>query len=196
MMEKEVGTANEILRAESSGGFNNFKETIYNIIGNSFNWLSTHQGFALILILCILALIIWLILRAKKTAKQLEEEVSNKKIELGKKDALIDEHKNKLEALQKKMDDQQGVVGEALFRTIKTLTGYDKDQLQIFFKFLTEIRGNPLQMAHNKTSTTLQSQQRSEKKSDNSAEEHDAKDKIVPNSGPEKVVDANKNEAK
>jgi hypothetical protein len=36
-MEKEVGTANEILRAESSGGFNNFKETIYNIIGNSFN---------------------------------------------------------------------------------------------------------------------------------------------------------------
>jgi hypothetical protein len=195
-MEKELATANEIVRAESSGGFSNFKETIYNVIGNSFNWLSTHQGFALILILFILVLIIWLILRAKKSAKQLEEEVSNKKSELGKKDALIEDQKNKLESLQKKLDDQQGVVGEALFRTIKTLTGYDKDQLQVFFKFLTEIRGNPLQMAHNQTNTILNSQQRIEEKSDNATEEQDAKDKIAPDTGREDVAEADKNGAK
>ena len=195
-MEKELGTANEIVRAESSGGFNNFKETIYNVIGNSFNWLSTHQGVALILILCILALIFWLVLRAKKSAKQLEEEVSNKKIELGKKDALIDEHKNKLEALQQKMDDQQGVVGEALFRTIKTLTGYDKDQLQIFFKFLTEIKGNPLQMAHNQTNTILNSQQRIEKESKKTPEKDSGKEKGSPGTGREDVAEADKNRAK
>jgi hypothetical protein len=195
-MEKELGTANEIVRAESSGGFYNFKETIYNVLENSFNWLSAHQGLALILILCILVLISWLILRAKKSAKQLEEEVSNKKIELGKKDALIEEQKNKLEALQKKMDDQQGVVGEALFRTIKTLTGYEKDQLQIFFKFLTEIRGNPLQMAHNQTKTILSSQQRPEKESEKSTEKNSGKEKGVPGTGAEEIVEANKNGAK
>ena len=195
-MEKELSTADRIIRAESSGGFNNFKETIYNVLGNSFNWLSTHQGLALILILFILVLIIWLILRAKKSAKQLEEEVSNKKIELGKKDAQIDEHKNKLEALQKKMDDQQGVVGEALFKTIKTLTGYDKDQLQIFFKFLTEIRGNPLQMAHYQTNTILNSQQQLENESEKSTEINSGEEKGAPGTGPEEIVDANKNETK
>jgi hypothetical protein len=94
------------------------------------------------------------------------------------------------------MDDQQGVVGEALFRTIKTLTGYDKDQLQVFFKFLTEIRGNPLQMAHNQTNTILNSQQRIEEKSDNATEEQDAKDKIAPDTGREDVAEADKNGAK
>ena len=195
-MEKELNTANEIVRAETSGGFSNFKETIYNVLGSFFSWLSTHQGLALIFILIVLAIIIWLFLRAKKSAKQLEEEVSSKKTELGKKDALIEEQKTKLAALQKKMDDQQGVVGEALLRTIKTLTGYDQDQLPVFFKFLTGIKGNPLQMADTHANTMPNSQQRLEEKSDDSTEEHGAQDKVAPDTGPEEIVEANKLDAK
>ena len=51
------------------------------------------------------------------------------------------------------MSDQQGFIDEALLRTIRTLTGYDVDQLQIFFKFLTKISGNPLQIADTQVNT-------------------------------------------
>ena len=67
-MGKEPGTA----------GFNNFKETVYNVLANFFNWLSTHQGLGLIMILIVLGIIIWLILRAIKTSKQLEESFKPK----------------------------------------------------------------------------------------------------------------------
>ena len=89
-MEKELETANEIVRAESSGGFNNFKETIYNVLGNFFGWFSTHQGLALIIILVVLGIIIWLILSARKYRKQIEKNVASKNKEIGKKDALIE----------------------------------------------------------------------------------------------------------
>jgi hypothetical protein len=190
-MEKKLATANEMVTADISGGFYNLKETVYNFLGNFFSWLSTHQGLALFFILSVLGIMIWFILRARKYGKQLEETVSSKNIEIGKKDALIEEQKTKLVDLQKKLSDQQGVVSEALLGTIKTLTGYDKDQLPIFFKSLTEISGNPLQMADTHANTMPSSQQ-PEEESNDSTEENDAEEKIAPVAGPEEVVEANK----
>ena len=190
-MGKELGTAGEMVAADAGAGFSNFKETIYNVLANFFNWLSTHQGLGLVIILIILGIIIWLILRAKKTGKQLGEEVSNKNKEIGKKDAQIEEQKNKILALQKELSDQKTVVSEALLRTLKTLTGYDTDQLKIFFKFLTEISGNPVQIADTQANT-LPKSQRLEEESDNSAEENDAKEKIDAGTGPDEVVEVNK----
>ncbi len=134
-----------------------------------------------------MGILTWFILRVRKSGKQLEKKVSSKNIEIGEKDTLIEEQKNKLAALQKKLSDQQGVVSEALLRTMKTLTGYDNDQLQIFFKFLTKISGNPLQIADTQA-ITMPKSQLLEKESDGSTEENDAKEKIAPDSGPEKVV--------
>ena len=152
-MEKELGTASEMVTADLSGGFYIFKETVYNFLGKFFNWLSTHQGIALIFILSVLVIMTGFILRSRRYRKQLEEKVSSKNTEIGKKDALIEEQKNKLDVLQKKLSDQKKVVSDALLRTIKILTGYDSDQLQIFFKSLTEISGNPLQKADNQATT-------------------------------------------
>jgi hypothetical protein len=192
-MGKELGTANEMVTADLSGRFYNLKEAVYNFLGNFFSWLSTHQGLALIIILSVLGILTWFILRVRKSGKQFEKKVSSKNIEIGKKDALIEEQKNKLADLQKKMSDQQGVVSEALLRTIMTLTGYDINQLPIFFKFLTEISGNPLQIADTQT-TTMPKSQGLEEESDDSTEKNDAKEKIAPDTGPEEVVEANKSE--
>ena len=190
-MGKELGTANEMVTADLSGRFYNLKEAVYNFLGNFFSWLSTHQGLALIIILSVLGILTWFILRVRKSGKQLEKKVSSKNIEMGEKDALIEEQKNKLVVLQKKLSDQQKVVSEALLRTITTLTGYDIDQLQIFFKFLTEISGNPLQIADTQANTMPKSQGL-EEESDGSTEGNDAKEKIAPGTGPEEVVEANK----
>jgi len=190
-MGKELGTATDMVTADLSGGFYNLKETVYNFLGNFFSWLSTHQGLALIFILCVLGIMTWFILRVRKYGKQLEEKVSSKNIEIGKKGALIEEQKNKLVILQNKLSDQQGVVSEALLRTIKTLTGYDNDQLQIFFKSLTEISGNPLQIADTQANTMPRSQWL-EEENDDSTDENDAKEKKDPDTGPEKVVEVNK----
>ena len=190
-MDKELGTASEMVTADLSGGFYNLKEAVYNFLGNFFSWLSTHQGLALIFILSVLGIMTWFILRVRKSGKQLEKKVSSKNIEMGEKDALIEEQKNKLVVLQKKLSDQQGVVSEALLRTITTLTGYDIDQLQIFFKFLTEISGNPLQIADTQANTMPKSQGL-EEESDGSTEGNDAKEKIAPGTGPEEVVEVNK----
>ena len=190
-MGKELGTATDMVTADLSGGFYNLKETVYNFLGNFFSWLSTHQGLALIFILCVLGIMTWFISRVRKYGKQLEEKVSSKNIEIGKKGALIEEQKNKLVILQNKLSDQQGVVSEALLRTIKTLTGYDNDQLQIFFKSLTEISGNPLQIADTQANTMPRSQWL-EEENDDSTEENDAKEKKDPDTGPEKIVEANK----
>jgi hypothetical protein len=191
-MEKELGTANEMATADLSGGFYNLKEAVYNFLGNFFSWLSTHQGLVLIFMIGVLGIMIWVILRVRKRGKQLEGEVSSKKIEIGEKDALIEEQKTKLEVLQKKLSDQQRVVSEALLSTIKTLTGYDKDQLQIFFKFLTEISGNPLQIADTQANTMPESQLL-EEESDDSTEENDAKEKIATGTGSEEVIEVQKN---
>jgi hypothetical protein len=190
-MEKEMGTANEMVKADLSGSFYNLKEAVYNFLGNFFTWLSIHQGLALIFILSVLGIMTWYILRVRKYGKQLEKKVSGKNIEIGEKDALSEEQKNKLEVLQKKLSDQQRVVSEALLRTIKTLTGYDCDQLHIFFKFLTEINGNPLQIADTQANA-MPKNQLLEEKSDESTEENDAKEKIAPSTGPEEVVKVNK----
>ena len=192
-MAKELETASEMATTDVSGGFYNFKAVVYNFIAKFFSWLSTHQSIALIMILIVLGILIWLILRVRKHGKQLDEKVSSKNIEIGKKDALIEEHKNKLEALQKKMSDQQGVVSEALHSTLTTVTGYDIDQLKIFFKFLTRISGNPLQIADRQAITMTEGQQL-EKVGDDSTEENDKKEEIAPGSGPEDVVEANKRE--
>ena len=191
-MEKELGTANEMATADLSGGFYNLKEAVYNFLGNFFSWLSTHQGLVLIFMIGVLGIMIWVILRVRKHGKQLEGEVSSKKTEIGEKDALIEEQKTKLEVLQKKLSDQQRVVSEALLSTIKTLTGYDKDQLQIFFKFLTEISGNPLQWADTQANTMPKSQLL-EEESDDSTEENDAKEKIATGTGSEEVIEVKKN---
>ena len=169
-MEKEVATAGEMANPELSGGVNGYKEAVYNVLENFFGWLSTHQGLALIIILIVLGIMVWLILRAKKYRRQLKDEVYTKNKEIGKKDTLIEEQEKKLTALQKKMSDQQGVVSEALMRTIRSLTGYDADQLKIFFKFLTQISGNPLQIADTQANTIPESQG-SEEESGDSPEE-------------------------
>ena len=191
-MEKELGTANEMATADLNGGFYNLKEAVYNFLGNFFSWLSTHQGLVLIFMIGVLGIMIWVILRVRKHGKQLEGEVSSKKTEIGEKDALIEEQKTKLEVLQKKLSDQQRVVSEALLSTIKTLTGYDEDQLQIFFKFLTEISGNPLQIADTQANTMPKSQLL-EEESDDSTEENDAKEKIAAGTGSEEVIEVKKN---
>ena len=72
-----------------------------------------------------------------------------------------------------------------------TITGYSTDQLQIFFKFLTQISGNPLQIADNQANTIPESQLL-EEKSDDSTEVNDAEEKITPDAGPEEVVEINK----
>ena len=188
-MEKELGTANEMVTADLSGGFYSLKEAVYNFLGNFFSWLSTHQGLALIFILCVLGIMTWFILRIRKYGKQLEEKVSSKNIEIGKKGALIEEQKNKLAALEKKMSDQRGFIGEALLGTLMNLTGYDINQLKIFFKFLTEISGNPLQIADTQANTVPGSQRLEEESDDPTKGSEKA---IAPDSGPEEVVEANK----
>ena len=190
-MANELGTAEKMVAADSSAGFHSFKETVYNVLANFFNWLSTHQGLGLIIILIVLGIIIWLILRAKKTSKQLEQKISNQNKEIGKKDAQIKEQKDKLSALQEELSDQKSVVSEALLKTIETLTGYDTDQLKIFFKFLTEMSGNPLQIADTQVNTLPESQLL-EEESDDSAEENDAKGKIAAGTGPAEVAEASK----
>jgi multidrug efflux pump subunit AcrB len=198
-MEKELGTAGELVAADLSGGFHNLKEGVYNFLGNLLSWLATHQGIALIIILGILAIIIWLILRAGKYAKQLDKKVSSANIEIGKKDTLIKEQKNKLEALQTKLADQQGVVTESLLSTLKTITGYDIDQLKVFFKFLTKIRGNPLQIADSQVSTASASQRLEEdnagsvEQSDEPSEENGTEEKNTSaDTGPEEAAEAHK----
>lgn len=156
-MEKEVETASEMANSELSGGLHSYKEAVFNSLGNLFDWLSTHQGLGLIFIIIILGIIVWLILRAKNYRKKFENEVSIRKKEIGKKEALIEEKEKKLTDLQKKLSDQQGVVSEALLGTIRTLTGYDADQLPIFFKSLTQITRNPLQMADPRVITASES---------------------------------------
>jgi hypothetical protein len=179
-MEKEVNTASEMVNPELSGGLHGYQEAVYNAIGSIFGWLSTHQGLALIIILIVLGIIVWLIWRAKKYRKQFENEAYTKKKELGKKDALIQEQENKLTNLQKKLSDQQEVVSEALLKTIRTLTGYDADQLPLFFKSLTQISGNPLQMADPRTIATPKGQ-RFEGESDDSSGINDSQEKFVSN---------------
>ena len=65
-MGKELGTASETATQDVSGGFYNFKEAVYDFLGNCFSWLSTHQGLALIIILVVLAIVIWFILRGRE----------------------------------------------------------------------------------------------------------------------------------
>ncbi|MGD9065201.1 MAG: hypothetical protein PVI42_13830, partial [Desulfobacterales bacterium] len=191
----ELGTAGELVAADASAGISNFKETVYNVLANIFNWLSTHQGLVVIIILVVLGIIIWLIISAKKSRKQLEEKVSNQNREIGKKDAQIEEQKNKLSALQKELSDQKTVVSEALLRTLKTLTGYDSDQLKIFFKFLTESSGNPLQKADAQLNTPPKVQ-RLEDEGDELKEENDVKEKIASDAGTKDVVETNKGSEK
>ena len=191
-MGKELETASQVVTADLSAGLNNLKETVFNVLAKFFSWLSTHQGIGIIIILIVLAIIIWLILRARKISKRLEEKVSSKDKEIGKKDTLIAEQKNKLAALQNKLADQQSVVSESLLRTIMNLTGYDIDQLKIFFKFLTEINGNPLHIADAQVNTGPESLQ-PEEKGDDSTEENE-KPEIASDSGTEEIVEANKKE--
>ncbi len=210
-MEKEVATAGEMANPELSGGLNSYKEAVYNVLENFFGWLSTHQGLALIIILIVLGIMVWLILRAKKYRKQFKNEVYSKKKEIGKKDTLIEEQEKKLTALQKKLSDQQGVVSEALMRTIRSLTGYDADQLKIFFKFLTQISGNPLQIADTQANTIPESQGSEEESGDSpeespeendtkeriasgddSSEKYDAKEKLASDDGPKEAAETKK----
>jgi hypothetical protein len=189
-MEKEVETASKMVNPELSCGLHSYKESVYNGLGNFFGWLSTHQGLALIMILIVLGIMVWLILRTKKYRRQFDNEVYFKKKEIGKKDALIEEQENKLTNLQKKLSDQQGAVSEALLTTIRTLTGYDADQLPIFFKSLTQISGNPLQMADPRAITTPKSQLL-EGESDDSSGINSSIEKFVSNKDFSEKNDAN-----
>ena len=197
-MGKELETASEMVVADLSGGFSTLREVVYNSLGKLLSWLSTHQGIALIIILCLLGIMIWLILRAAKFAKQLDKIVSSKNIEIGKKDTLIREQENKLDALQTKLADQQGVVTESLLETLKTITGYDIDQLKVFFKFLTKIRGNPLQIADAQVGTTSASQGHGEEsaapieESDGPSAENGTKEKNASDTGSEEVAEPHK----
>jgi len=188
-MAEESGTANETATADLSGGINDLKETVYNFLENVFTWMSTHQGLALIIIIGVFGIMAWLILRARKHGKQLEKQVSSKDIAIGKKDTLIEEQKNKLAALEKKMSDQRGFIGEALLGTLMSLTGYDISQLKIFFKFLTEINGNPLQIADTQANTVPGSRRLEEERDDSTKGNEKT---IAPDSGPEEVVKAKK----
>ena len=184
-MEKEVEAAGEVAKPEVSGGFDSYKETVFDILEKFFSWLSTHQIIGLILILLVLGIIIWLIARTKKYRKQLESESYLKKKELDKKDTKIGELDKKLTHLQNKLSDQQGVVREALLSTIKTLTGYDADQLPAFFKSLTRLGENPLQIADIQTNPAAESQPSEETVSvaaeeRNSAGEDVAEEQVAP----------------
>ena len=190
-MEKELGTAKEVVTAEMSGGINNLREAVFNFLGNIFSWLSTHQGIALIIIVIALGIMIFLIIRSKKYRKQVETKVSNQKTEIGKKDKLIEEQKNQVMALQKKLSDQQTVVSQALLGTLSNLTGYDTDQLPIFFKSLTQFSGNPLYIAENQEDTQPESQPLLEN-SDDSKEANDENEKNAPAISPEEDLDPNK----
>lgn len=190
-MAKELESAGEMAATDLGGGFSSLKEIVYNFLSNFFGWLSTHQSLALIIILIILAIIIWLILRVRKIRKQLAEEVSTKNIEIGKKEALIKEQNDKLEVLQKKMSDQQGFISEALLRTITNITGYDIDQLPVFFKSLSKISGNPLQMADTQMNS-LTADQRFEKDRHDSIEENAESEKIAQDTDSGGLAEADK----
>jgi hypothetical protein len=192
-VEKKLGAAGEMATADASGGFHSYKEAVYNFLGNFFNWMSTHQGLTLIIIIGVLGIVTYFILRSRKYRNQLEKKVSSNNIEISKKDALIQEQNNKLEVLQKKLSDQQGAVSEALLGTITSLTGYNIDQLQTFFKFLTEMSGSPLQIADTQANT-LPDTQRLEEEGDDSAKGIDGDEKIAQSTGPEEVVEADKDE--
>ena len=179
-MEKKVETAGDMLNPEVSGGLQGFKEAVFQSLGNFFGWLSTHQGIAILLIIVVLGVIIWLLLRAKKFRRQFDDEVYTNKKEMGKKDAHIEELEKKLTTLQKKLADQQGVVTEALLRTISTLTGYEADQLPLFFRSLTQISENPIQKADHQTITAPVDQPIEEDRSD-SAGTDGLKEKINSN---------------
>jgi cbb3-type cytochrome oxidase subunit 3 len=154
------------------------KEAVYNFLGNIFGWLSTHQSVAIVLIILVLGIVIWLLLRAKKYRRQAENEAYLKKKEIGEKDALIEEQATKLTALQKKMDDQQSFISEALLRTIRTLTGYDADQLPIFFKALTRSSENPLHLADHQA-VSAPAVQEAEGDSADDREINDSKEKFA-----------------
>lgn len=186
-MSKELESAGEMATTTASGGFSGLKETVYHYLSNTFSWLSTHQALALLIILVVLVIIIWLIFKVRKIRKQLAEEVSSKNVEIGKKEALIKEQNDKIEALQKKMSDQQGFISEALLGTITTITGYDSDQLQTFFKFLTRTSGNPLQMADAQVNTMPKDQEVEE-------EIVELKEEIAPGTSTGEVAEADKSE--
>ena len=190
-MEKELEAASEAVTGDVSGFFYDLKEAVYNFLGKLFSWLSTHQGLALIIILLFLIMMIWYILKVKKSNKQLEGKVSSKNVEIGEKDALIAEQKNNLEVLQKKLSDQQMVVSKALLKTMMTLTGYDIDQLQSFFKSLARISKNPLQIAAIQANA-VPKRQRLEKEVHDPVAENYAKEKMAPDTGSEKAAEANK----
>ena len=178
-MQKELEAAAEIIKADASGGFNQYKETIYKMLEKVFTWLSTHQGPALIIALGILAIVIYLIVKSKIYRKKMETKVSSQKTEIGKKDALIKEQKNKLVALEKKLSDQQNVVSEALLGTLMNLTGFSLDQLRTFVKFLTETSGNPPQFEDTQAHSIPESQGVEEER-DDSAGENDRNEKDTP----------------
>ena len=177
-MDKKLGAAGEIVRAQASGGFHQYKEAVYNALGNVFTWLSTHQGLALIIALCILVIVIYLIIRSRNYRKKIETTVSSQKTEIGKKDALIEDQKNKLVALQTKLSDQQNVVSEALLGTLMNLTGYDLDQLRMFVKSLTETSDNPLQ-GEDTQAIAIPASQGLEEGGDDPAEANDGDEKIA-----------------
>jgi len=194
-MEKELEKASEVVTGDVSGFFYNLKAAVYNFLGKLFSWLSTHQGLALIIVIVLLLIMIWFILKIKKSNKQLEKKVSSKNVEIGKKDALIEEQKNNLEVLQNKLSDREKIVSEALLKTMMSLTGYDIDQLQSFFKSLAGISRNPLQIAATQTNT-MTKRQRIEKESHDPAEENNTKEEMAAGDGPEKAVETNKSGTK
>ncbi len=96
--------------------------------------------------------------------------------------------------MQKKLSDQQKAVSEALLETITSLTGYNINQLQTFFKFLTEMSGSPLQIADTQANT-LSETQRLEKERDESANGNDGDEiRVQTATGSEEDVDADKDE--
>lgn len=190
-MEKELETASEVVTGDVSGFFYNLKAAVYNFLGKLFSWLSTHQGLALIIVIVLLLMMIWFILKIKRDSKQLEKKVSSKNVEIGKKEALIEEQENNLEVLQIKLSDQQKIVSEALLETMMTLTGYDIHQLQSFFKSLAGMSKNPLQIAATQTNTMTE-RQRIEKESHDPEEENNTKEEMAVGDGPEKAVETHK----
>ena len=195
-MEKKVETAGDMLNPEVSVGLQSYIEAVYNFLGKLFDWLSSHQGIAILLLMIVLGIIVWLLLRAKKYRRQFDDEVYTNKKEMGKKAALIEEQEKKLASLQKKLADQQGVVSEALLRTLSTLTGYDADRLSFFFRSLTQISENPLQKADSHaTSAPLDPDV--EKERHDSTGLNDAKEKFNSNediSGDDASTDSNATE--
>ena len=108
---------------------------------------------------------------------------------LAKKTLLLKNRKTNLPVCKKKLADQQGVVSEALLRTIRTLTGYDADQLPIFFRSLTQIRENPLQKADHQAITAPLDRHFEEEHND-SIRINESKEKF--NSNSDKASDTNK----